>query len=195
MNKKNIVLTKDKVLQFLNHKKNQDIGCFDSIIEECIEKIEIMSQPKFISDKQEIVLVSDNEVILKNGITLKGNAIKKLLEDCVFAIITVATIGYEADKRVMALQKISPSKALVMNAAASAMVETLTDTLHKEIIKEYGQKYVSARFSPGYKDLPLKTNKDIVDKYNLTKKFGILINDSYLMSPSKTITAITGIKR
>ena len=193
MDKLNINLTQDKVLEFLNYK-NQDIEKFKSVIQESINVIKSISQSKYISDKQEIISKTDESLFLKNGIVLKGKAITKHLEGCNFAIITVSTIGYEVDKKIMSLQKISPFKALIMDAAASAMAELITDTLHKEVIIKYGQTAITNRFSPGYKDLPLKTNKDIIDTYNLTKKFGIMINDDYLMSPAKTITAITGIR-
>lgn len=188
-----IKLTKKHVLSFLNYK-NQDISGFEEIIEECILEVEKNSQIKSLIDKQPIISKGDNAVILKNGLGFSGKAISKHLKESDLAVIIAVTIGYQADKIIMSLQKQSPSKALVMNAAASALAELAAETLHKGLIKEYGENAVTKRFSPGFKDFPIQTNKDIIEKYNLTKRYGIMINDSLLMSPSKTITAITGIK-
>ena len=49
------------------------------------------------------------------------------------------------------------------------------------------------RFSPGYGDLSLALQKDIFAVLDCPRKIGITLNESLLMSPSKSVTAIIGV--
>ena len=55
-------------------------------------------------------------------------------------------------------------------------------------------KILRPRFSPGYGDLPLDFQKEFLKITDASRKLGISLNDSLLMSPSKSVTAIIGIK-
>ena len=50
------------------------------------------------------------------------------------------------------------------------------------------------RFSPGYGDLPLEMQKDIFSLLGCPSNVGITLNESLIMSPSKSVTAIVGIE-
>lgn len=50
------------------------------------------------------------------------------------------------------------------------------------------------RFSAGYGDLPLEVQKDIFRVLDCPRKIGLTLNDSLLMSPTKSVTAIVGIE-
>ena len=49
------------------------------------------------------------------------------------------------------------------------------------------------RFSPGYGDFPLEAQKDIFRTLDCSRKIGLTLNESLLMSPSKSVTAIVGL--
>ena len=49
------------------------------------------------------------------------------------------------------------------------------------------------RFSPGYGDLSLEMQRDIFRVLDCPRKIGLTLNESLLMSPSKSVTAIIGI--
>lgn len=49
------------------------------------------------------------------------------------------------------------------------------------------------RFSPGYGDLPLALQRDIFHALDCARKIGLTLNDSLMMSPAKSVTAIIGI--
>ena len=53
--------------------------------------------------------------------------------------------------------------------------------------------HTRARFSPGYGDLKLSSQKDIFRVLDCSRKIGLSLNDSLLMSPSKSVTAIIGV--
>ena len=53
--------------------------------------------------------------------------------------------------------------------------------------------FLRSRFSPGYGDLGLEMQKDIFAVLDCPRKIGLSLNESLLMSPSKSVTAIIGI--
>ena len=71
-------------------------------------------------------------------------------------------------------------------------IETLCDAFCKDISSELGVT-LKPRFSAGYGDLPLEAQKDIFRVLDCSKKIGLTLNDSLLMSPTKSVTAIVGI--
>lgn len=97
-------------------------------------------------------------------------------------ILFAATLGVEIDRLIKKYSKISPSKALMFQAIGTERIEALCDAFCKNI-------NCNRRFSPGYGDLSLDVQKNIFDVLNCTKYIGVSLNDSLLMSPSKSVTA------
>lgn len=129
---------------------------------------------------------------------LKGSkALSKLLDGCDEIIIFAATVGLEIDRYIARHQRISPVKALLANAYGAERIENLCDTFCADI-KEQLQienKFVTRRFSPGYGDFPLEAQREIFTLLDPNRQIGVSLNESLLMSPSKSVTAIMGIKQ
>ena len=96
------------------------------------------------------------------------------------------------DRLIKKYSEINPSRALVFQALGAERVETFTDFFIADYEKVYGVS-LSPRFSAGYGDLSLSAQKDIFNFLNPQKRLGLTLNDSLIMSPSKSITAIAGI--
>ena len=117
----------------------------------------------------------------------------KNLEGCEKVLLMAATIGAGIDRIIARYGRISPAKAVMFQAIGSERVEALCD----EFCKSYQQEnkvILKPRFSPGYGDLSIKVQKDIFAVLDCPRKIGISLNDSFLMSPSKSVTAFVGIK-
>jgi cobalamin-dependent methionine synthase I len=71
------------------------------------------------------------------------------------------------------------------------MVEAAADEAEKRILGEGKHR---ARFSPGYADLPLSFTEEILRLTNAKRLMGITLSDTFLATPSKTVTAIIGLK-
>ena len=54
-------------------------------------------------------------------------------------------------------------------------------------------RFLTDRFSPGYGDLPLSLQADFLRATDAGRKLGITVNDSFLMTPCKTVTAVIGL--
>lgn len=130
-----------------------------------------------------------------SGIVLPGNTAKKMLGGCEKAVLLACTMGLQFDARLRALQARSMADALILNACGSALVEQGCDEAEKEISARFPDLYLTDRFSPGYGDLPLETQKDICAALDVQRRLGISLTDSMLMNPSKSVTAIIGLSR
>ena len=53
---------------------------------------------------------------------------------------------------------------------------------------------LTSRFSAGYGDLSLEFQREIFRALDCQKNIGLTLNESLIMSPTKSITAIIGIK-
>ena len=61
-----------------------------------------------------------------------------------------------------------------------------------DALKEKGV-LLKPRFSAGYGDLPLAVQKAIFSALELSQRIGLTLNESLLMTPSKSVTAIFGL--
>lgn len=127
----------------------------------------------------------------------KSSALSKLLEKSNEIIIFSATVGLEIDRYIARHQHISPVKALLANAYGAERIENLCDTFCEDIKNELSGEGLSVtrRFSPGYGDFPLESQKEMFALLDCNRKIGVSLSDSLLMSPSKSVTAIIGIKQ
>ncbi len=110
-------------------------------------------------------------------------------------ILFAGTIGIGIDRYIARYQYVSPARALIAQAFGAERVEALCDLFCGQIREEVKGDglYITPRFSPGYGDLELKTQKELCSLLDCNRKIGVSLNDSLLMTPSKSVTAIFGL--
>ncbi len=113
-------------------------------------------------------------------------------DGCDRTVLFAATVGVAPDRLIAKYGRLSPSKALMMQALGAERIEALCDRFCEDMAQRY--TVASSRFSPGYGDLPLAAQRDIFRVLDPTHKIGVCLNDSLLMSPTKSVTAFIGIK-
>ena len=80
----------------------------------------------------------------------------------------------------------------MISALGSERIEALCDKFNKDFEFE-NEVSLKPRFSPGFGDLSLMIQKDIFAVLDCPRKIGLSLNDSLLMSPTKSVTAFVGI--
>lgn len=108
------------------------------------------------------------------------------------AVIFAGTVGIELDRLILKYSRISPSNALAFQAIGAERIEALCDAFCSDLRAECTS--TSSRFSPGYGDLPLDFQTEIFKVLDCSRKIGLSLNSALLMSPSKSVTAIIGVK-
>jgi len=162
-------------------------------IEDCISELSLKSGKACYVECD--VSYSSEEIDLEFSKT-NSKSLFSLLKDCDKIILFAATIGLEPDRLISKYSKISPSKALFFQAISTERIEATCDKLCDILEEKYDKTgfTLTNRFSPGYGDLPLMLQKDIFRVLNCPKNIGVTLNESLLMMPSKSVTAIIGIK-
>lgn len=126
---------------------------------------------------------------------INSSLLRKTLSSCDSFVLFAATVGIEPDRLIARYGKVSPSRALMLQAIGAERIESLCDEFNNLITNEAQkkEKSTSIRISPGYGDFPLDAQKDFFRVLEPYKKIGISLNESLLISPSKSVTAIIGI--
>lgn len=113
------------------------------------------------------------------------------LTGCNKIAVFAATLGGEFDRLILKWEKLSPAKAVILQAMGAALIEQWCDKVNADISKKY--KNTKPRFSCGYGDLDISLQKDVFSALSVTKNVGICLNESCFMTPVKSVTAIVGI--
>lgn len=129
--------------------------------------------------------------------TTHSKDLSKNLDGCDSIILFAATVGLEFDKMILKLGKSSPSAALCIDAIGNERIEALCDMFCKDIENSVSlsNQALRPRFSAGYGDLPIELQRDIFNTLSPHTKIGLTLNDSLLMSPAKSVSAIVGINK
>ena len=123
---------------------------------------------------------------------LHADSLKTALDGCERVLLFGATVGVELDRRIARYGRVSPTKALLLQAIGAERLEALCDAFCAAFTAENGVR-LKPRFSPGYGDLPLEAQREVFALLDCPRKIGLTLTDSLQMSPSKSVTAFAGI--
>lgn len=141
---------------------------------------------------------------LKTNVEIKGNAIDfgfaeinsyslaKTLENCSYVYIFSATIGVDFDRLLNRKLISSPMESLVLDSVGSAAIEGVCDEICNILFKECKAE-LKPRFSPGYGDLDISFQKNLIEVLDTKRKIGLSLTDGLMLTPIKSVTAIVGI--
>lgn len=139
------------------------------------------------------VAVIGDEVRL-GSITVRSRSLKELLSGAERAIVFAVTAGVGLDREIARLGATSPARQLLADAYGAERIEAACDWLCEKFKEEHPDSSLTRRFSAGYGDVPLELQSEIFAILDCPRKIGLTLNESLLMSPSKSVTAIVGIK-
>ncbi len=128
-------------------------------------------------------------------VRLRGKSAFLHLKDARFCAVLACTLGAESERRLRALAATDPLGATLFDAACSAYVEAGTAALEAEVRAraERAGHAINWRFSPGYGDLPLNVQPDLLAALDAARGLGITCTSSNMLVPSKSVTAFVGL--
>lgn len=121
---------------------------------------------------------------------IRSRTLAKNLEGCNEAFLFAVTLGLGVDRLLMRLSASDLAGHFITDALASTLADAACDLAEKEL---KGTLTCAKRYSPGYGDLSLTLQKPLLD-FLQGQKLGITLTKNLLMVPTKSITAIMGIK-
>ncbi len=162
----------------------------DETITRCEENLRRVLSFKYAYTKVSVQIKSDNTCDLGFG-DIESRNLVKALDGFKEAYILGVTIGIGADRLISRLALTSPVESFITDALASAAAESLCDYADN-LLRGTAEK--PSRYAPGYGDMSLSYQPEILKALNADYTLGITLNNSLLMTPMKSITAIMGIK-
>ena len=127
------------------------------------------------------------------GILLTGRSAARMLAQCDQAVLLICTLGAGFETMLRAEQARDMARAVMLDACGSAWVESGCDAAEEELAARFPGRYLTDRFSPGYGDLPLSLQPAICGLLDAERRVGIHVTSSFLMNPSKSVTAVIGL--
>ena len=156
------------------------------------KELEEHSAPACIYRIYPLQKAAEGRRLSDTDLLLWGQSAQGLLRDCNRAAILVATLGFAADRYLKTAQQRDMAAAAMLDACASAYLETVADEAEAEI-KEVAGQFLTDRFSPGYGDLPLSLQPLLIKYTDAEKRLGVHVSSSMMLSPQKSLTAVIGL--
>jgi len=190
-------IDKNEVLRYLGYKNNNADKETSHLIDECIAEIVRISKPKYIYRIFDLEKASDKINLLKTTLSLNGENINTHLKFSSKCALMAATLGVEADRQISIYSNLNLTKALVMDSCAAAAIESVCDMAQQEIkkIAETMGFNITDRFSPGYGDLSIEIQPEIISVLDSFKKIGLSVTESCILIPRKSVTAFIGLQK
>lgn len=169
---------------------NTERGYTNELIQKCDDTLKKVIECSCCA-KKTTVKINEDEIDL-GFVKVKSQNLRKNLDGCESAFVFAVTLGINVDRLIKRLSVTSVAELFITDALASSYAESAMDCA-ENLIKSGKECFV--RFSPGYGDLPLEIQKEVIEYIGAEKLLNIKLGESFIMVPSKSVTAIMGIKK
>ncbi len=142
----------------------------------------------------EVAVERAENVLFLNGEQVAGSALYRRLEGCKRAVLFAATVGVGIDRLLVKYGQTDSFRCALVQAIGTVYAESLCDEFCALLAEKKPPFTPLPRFSPGYGDCPLTVQTQIFKWLCPQTRIGLTLNGSLLMSPSKSVTAIVGLK-
>ena len=200
-------IDRKEVLRYLGYggvPSDQVDGRVLDFIEEAIAMLQSRCRMRFTSKILTLEVSADQEdaaggQLLNFGgaMTVKSRSLSINLKDCDEVIFMAATLGIEADQLISRYSRMDMSRGLIMEAAATAVIEEYCDACQLKLEEELNRqgKTLRPRFSPGYGDFDISHQKEMVLVLDTARRIGLTLTDGCMLAPAKSVTALMGVAR
>lgn len=178
-----------ETLRYLGYYGVKEDDGLTELLEECEKLIVPVLAPRACYAVYDVAL---GDTIDLGFARVQSKSLYKNLEGCGKIVLFAATVGAGVDRLIMKYEKLSPARAVVLQAMGSAAVECWCDDVNARITSLFGA--TKPRFSCGYGDLTIELQRDIFAALSVEKRLGITLSENCFMTPSKSVTAIIGVK-
>jgi hypothetical protein len=203
---KNLTLKIDEkfrceVIRYLGYKNNAEVPTqIDSLIQRGMDEVCDVAESRAIY-RCFSIQNSENFLLREDGYKTShensGEICSLLLHQCDGIILMAATLGIPIDRLLNRTQIRDITYALVLDSCATAAIESVCDDLQYNLTAIYiGQNmYLTNRYSPGYGNLPLSFQTKLLSSLDAERKIGLNMTSNFLLTPTKSVTAIIGISK
>ena len=138
-----------------------------------------------------------SKILLPEDVFFESHDLASFLDGCNEIALIAATAGEDI---IGAIQKATAANQLtrgvVFDAVASETVDAALDWITaylRQVLRRENKAPRRGRFSAGYGDFTLQNQKRIYEVLEL-QRLGVRINESFILIPEKSVTAVVGIR-
>lgn len=178
-------------LRFLRVRKEPDERTkeiFVSCVKEFISVVSYKASYRYFDIK-----IDGNTVCFDDEMKLESEKLSKNLMGCKGAFVFVASTNSFVDLLIRKYNSTNVTRSLIIDAIGSSAIECFCNELCRKIAEQNNVK-LRPRFSPGYGDLGLVTQKDVLKCCDSAKKIGVTLTERLMMIPRKSVSAIVGVR-
>lgn len=193
---KEIEIDESEVLRYLGYSKVNITEADKEMIQPMIEEAKDFINPKACYRRFDIETYDNNKILLPYGEIISKH-LSLNLKGCKGIYMFAATIGAPYDRMMIKARVSSMAKAAIFQSIGATAVEAFVEKLCADLQKEANAKgeKLRHRYSPGFGDYDLSHQKGLFSVLSPEKSVGITLNDSLIMSPEKSVTALIGIDK
>ena len=173
----------------MGYKNDKPDEVVEELYRECLAEYQKAASYKAVCRKVP-VLLKENGRIDFGFCSIENENFYKNMKNCSSAYVFAATAGVGVDRLIMRYTKISPAEGMICDSIASSAVDVWCDKVNVQLAET---EKISPRFSPGYGGVSLEHQKEILSFLDAEKKLGIVLTDSFMMIPAKSVTAFIGV--
>lgn len=185
-----------EVLRYLGYKKNMEIP---QNIEKLLEWAKVLvlqrAVPKVVKGVFDIAVTNTRVKVQNTKLVLPSRQLAALMHDCTKIVLMAATLGVGIDNLIASTEKTDLTFSVVLDATATTLIEEVCDKENLIVMESTRtlNSFARPRFSPGYGDLPLHVQPNIISTLMADKMIGLTCNEDHLLIPRKSVTAVIGI--
>lgn len=164
-------------------------------IDDAIAACEREARPGFAFRSFPVECTGQGVRLVGSSLVLQGEDIARHLEGAVECAVMACTLGLSNEAAFARRKAQGALDAMIYGAAGSSLVECVADACEAAIVADAAARGLRTnwRYSPGYGDLPLSLQPEIVRVLGADKRLGITATKSNLLIPAKSVTAFVGL--
>ena len=164
-------------------------------VEEAADAVFRAAHPRWIFRECRLERRAESLSLEGASFLLPGEDVKKLLSGCDEAVFLAVTLGTEAEGIIRRAELTDMGKALALDCCMSAAVENICDNLQRQLENRFRERelFLTDRYSPGYGDLPITVQRDLLAFLDAPRRIGLTCTADSILLPRKSVTAIMGV--
>lgn len=185
-------VAREEVLRYLGYRGQELSADLITELDFCEKQLLNAAIPTFLYRVFDRVEEGDGVGLSGCKLVLPGADIQNHLAGCSRVVLFAATLSSSVDRLIASARVTGVTRALILDAAADALIEQVCDAAEREIRAENEKMYATWRFSPGYGDLPIELQNQILTVLDAPRRIGLCATDASLLTPRKSVTAVIG---
>lgn len=132
------------------------------------------------------VKIEEDALWLDESVRLPYKSLRLLFKNCSHIYVVACTLGLSISRLIKKEMAINPAHGVMLDACASMVADAYAGYIQETL------GFTTSRFSPGYGDVPLETQRIFAQLLQIEKKIGVHLTEGNLMIPEKSIIYLTG---